>query len=99
MAVDTKGLVSYAGEIKPRYEDLLAKKFVSQGVYDQKQNAYKAAISSHANPWRALTNTPYLVEGEAVVLHPQGAGKWEVLAQLKVEDWTRLATPTPRPHK
>ena len=28
-----------------RYEDLLAKKFVSQGVYDQKQNAYKAALA------------------------------------------------------
>ena len=28
-----------------RYEDLLAKKFVSQGVYDQKQNAYKAAAA------------------------------------------------------
>lgn len=110
MAVDTQGLVAYAGEIKPRYEtdmsfrlagkiltrqvdlgasvkrgqvlarldaqdanlnaaaaratlaaaeseldfakaeltryeDLLAKKFVSQGVYDQKQNAYKAAVA------------------------------------------------------
>ncbi len=47
-------------------------------------------ISSHANPWRALTNTSYLVEGEAVIVRPQGAGKWEVLAQLKVEDWARL---------
>lgn len=28
-----------------RYEDLLAKKFVSQGVYDQKQNAFKAAVA------------------------------------------------------
>jgi RND family efflux transporter MFP subunit len=28
-----------------RYEDLLAKKFVSQGVYDQKQNAYRAAVA------------------------------------------------------
>lgn len=47
-------------------------------------------ISSHANPWRALSNTPYLVEGEAVILRPQGAGRWEVLAQFKVEDWARL---------
>ena len=47
-------------------------------------------ISSHGNPWRALSDTPYLVEGEAVILRPQGAGSWEVLAQLKAEDWARL---------
>ena len=51
-------------------------------------------ISSHGNPWRVLTNTPYLVEGEAVILRPQGAGGWEVLAQLKVEDWARLKKPS-----
>ncbi len=28
-----------------RYEDLLAKKFVAQGVYDQKRNAHKAAVA------------------------------------------------------
>ena len=28
-----------------RYEDLLAKKFVAQGVYDQKLNAHKAAVA------------------------------------------------------
>ena len=28
-----------------RYDDLLAKKFVSQGVYDQKLNAHKAAVA------------------------------------------------------
>ena len=47
-------------------------------------------ISSHGNPWRALSETAYLVEGEAVILGPQGAGRWEVLAQLKGDEWTRL---------
>ncbi len=37
--------VEYAKAELARYEDLLAKKFVSQGVYDQKQNAYKAAAA------------------------------------------------------
>ena len=39
---------------------------------------------------RALNNAPFLVEGEAAIVRPQAAGKWEVLAQLKVEDWARL---------
>ena len=47
-------------------------------------------IASHGNPWRALSDTPYLSEGEAVILRPQGEGRWEQLAQLKVEDWARL---------
>ncbi len=47
-------------------------------------------IASHGNPWRALSDTPYLTEGEAVILRPQDGGRWELLAQLKVEDWARL---------
>jgi len=47
-------------------------------------------ISSHGNPWRALSDTPYLAEGEAVILRPQGAGRWELLAQLRGEEWARL---------
>lgn len=39
---------------------------------------------------RALSNTAYLAEGEAVILRLQGAGSWEVLARLKAEDWARL---------
>jgi RND family efflux transporter MFP subunit len=37
--------LEYAKAELARYEDLLAKKFVSQGVYDGKLNAYKAALA------------------------------------------------------
>ena len=37
--------LDYAKAELTRYDDLLAKKFVSQGVYDQKLNAHKAAIA------------------------------------------------------
>lgn len=47
-------------------------------------------ISSHGNPWRALSNTPYLVAGEAVILRLQGAGRWELLTQLRGYEWARL---------
>lgn len=39
---------------------------------------------------RALSNTAYLAEGEAVILRPQGAGSGKVLARLKAYDWARL---------
>ncbi len=41
----TESELDYAKGELARYEDLLAKKFVSQGVYDQKLNAHKAAIA------------------------------------------------------
>jgi multidrug efflux system membrane fusion protein len=37
--------LEYARAELARYQDLLAKKFVSQGVYDQKENAFKAAAA------------------------------------------------------
>jgi RND family efflux transporter MFP subunit len=37
--------LEYARAELARYQDLLAKKFVSQGVFDQKQNAFKAAAA------------------------------------------------------
>ena len=37
--------LDYAKAELTRYEDLLARKFVSQGVYDQKLNAHKAALA------------------------------------------------------
>ena len=43
-----------SGEMK-RYEDLLGKKFVSQGVYDGKLNAYKAALAKRDSA-RALAS-------------------------------------------
>ena len=47
-------------------------------------------ISSHGNPWQAVAGAPYLSEGEAAVVRPQGEGRWELLARLRVEDWGRL---------
>ena len=41
----TESDVDFAKAELARYDDLLAKKFVSQGIYDQKQNAYKAATA------------------------------------------------------
>ena len=37
--------LDYAKAELTRYDDLLARKFVSQGVYDQKLNAHKAAVA------------------------------------------------------
>ncbi len=47
-------------------------------------------ISSHGNPWQAVAGAPYLSEGEAAVVRPQGEGRWELVARLRVEDWERL---------
>jgi phosphohistidine phosphatase SixA len=47
-------------------------------------------ISSHGNPFQAVAGSPYLREGEAAVVRPLGAGRWEVIARLGWEDWARL---------
>jgi hypothetical protein len=48
------------------------------------------AISSHGNPFYAVTGPPYLQEGEVAVVRPSGAADFEVIARLKREDWDRL---------
>ncbi len=47
-------------------------------------------ISSHGNPYYATNGPPYLVEGEAAVIRPQGDGRWEVLARLRGDEWAKL---------
>ena len=49
-------------------------------------------ISSHGNPYQAVVGagTPYMAEGEAAVIRPQGDGRWEVLARIKADEWTRF---------
>ena len=47
-------------------------------------------ISSHGNPYYATNGPPYLVEGEGVVIRPQGDGRWEVLARLRGDEWAKL---------
>lgn len=47
-------------------------------------------ISSHGNPYYATNGPPYLVEGESVVIRPQGDGRWEVLARLRSDEWAKL---------
>ena len=49
-------------------------------------------ISSHGNPYQAVVGagTPYMAEGEAAVIRPQGEGRWEVLARIKADEWTRF---------
>ena len=46
-------------------------------------------ISSHANPYRALTQSPYLAEGEIAVVRPSGNGFTEV-GRIKLQDWPAL---------
>ena len=43
-------------------------------------------ISSHANPFYALTGPPYLAEGEMAVLRP-GDDSFAIVARIRVEDW------------
>lgn len=47
-------------------------------------------ISSHGNPYQAVVGAPYLAEGESALIRPQGEGRWEVLARLRVDQWARL---------
>ena len=48
------------------------------------------AIVSHGNPFRALAGGPYLAEGEAAVVAPQGAAGFRVVARARIEDWRAL---------
>jgi phosphohistidine phosphatase SixA len=46
-------------------------------------------ISSHANPFYALTGPPYLAEGEMAVLRP-GDDSFAIVGRIRVEDWQAL---------
>ena len=51
------------------------------------------AIVSHGNPFHAVAGSPYLAEGEAAVVAPRGAGRFEVVARIPRDRWADLAAP------
>ena len=48
------------------------------------------AIVSHGNPFRAVAGGPYLAEGEAAVVLPQGAAGFRVVARVRKDEWAAL---------
>jgi len=51
------------------------------------------AISSHGNPFRAVSGTPYLQEGEIAVIEPLGSGQFRIVARIANSDWKPLGAP------
>jgi hypothetical protein len=51
------------------------------------------AIASHGNPFRAVTDTQYLAEGEAAVIRPLGAQGFRIVARIPKDGWDALAAP------
>jgi len=50
------------------------------------------AIVSHGNPFRAVVGGPYLAEGEAAVIEPQGRAGFHVVARVRFDAWRSLGT-------
>lgn len=50
-------------------------------------------ISSHGNPFRAVTEAGTLVEGEAAVVAPEGANGFRIVARVRKDEWARLKAP------
>jgi len=48
------------------------------------------AIASHGNPFRAVTGTSYLAEGEAAVIEPLGAQGFRIVARITKDGWASL---------
>ena len=51
------------------------------------------AIASHGNPFRAVTDTPYLAEGEAAVIRPLDVQGFRIVARIPKDGWDVLAAP------
>jgi phosphohistidine phosphatase SixA len=51
------------------------------------------AVVGHGNPFKAITNVPYLAEGEAAVLRPLGAAGFHLVARIPKDGWDALAAP------
>ena len=51
------------------------------------------AIVSHGNPFRAVSDAPYLAEGEAAVIRPLGAAGFRIVARIPKDGWDSLAAP------
>ncbi len=50
-------------------------------------------IASHGNPFRAVSDSPYLAEGEAAVVRPLGTAGFTVIARIPKDGWDALAAP------
>jgi hypothetical protein len=50
-------------------------------------------VVGHGNPFKAITNVPYLAEGEAAVLRPLGAAGFHLVARIPKDGWDALAAP------
>jgi Histidine phosphatase superfamily (branch 1) len=48
------------------------------------------AISSHGNPFRAVTGAPYLAEGEAAVIEPLGTNGFRIVARIPKDGWDKM---------
>ena len=51
------------------------------------------AIASHGNPFRAVTDTQYLAEGEVAVIRPLGAQGFRIVARIPKDGWDALTAP------
>jgi len=54
---------------------------------------FDLAVVGHGNPFKAITNVPYLAEGEAAVLRPLGAAGFHLVARIPKDGWDSLAAP------
>jgi len=50
-------------------------------------------IVSHGNPFRAVSDAPYLAEGEAAVIRPLGTTGFRIVARIPKDGWDSLAAP------
>jgi phosphohistidine phosphatase SixA len=57
------------------------------------QGGANLVIVSHGNPFRALTGTPYLAEGEAAIIEPLGSGGFRIVARVPKDGWKALLPP------
>lgn len=48
------------------------------------------AIASHGNPFHGTAGPPYLNEGEAAMIRGLGNGNFEIVARIRVDDWSAL---------
>jgi hypothetical protein len=68
-----------------RYDAL--KRLLSQPV----ARGTNLVIASHGNPFRAISDAPYLAEGEAAVIEPRGERGFRVVARVAKDRWRALA--------
>jgi len=52
--------------------------------------AANTVLVGHGNPFRAVAGPPHLMEGEAAVIRPLGGERFEIVARIKVQDWSDL---------